>query len=222
MNEVQRLAEDANLSVIYIEAYDEIRLADALVRALRPGLLKMSRRTAAQHHALRALSGLRNFASSFQVSFQDVEIGISAEEGLADTGDITADLPDLFLAVGEAARAGGHGLSIIIDEVQYLSEPDMASLIMAMHRCNQRALPVVLFGAGLPQLRAKMGHAKSYVERLFDFPGIDALPVADARIAVERPANDEGVEYERDALDEILRVTSCNPTSFRSGDISLG
>ena len=197
--------------MVYIEAYDEVRLADVLVRSLRPVLLKMSRRSNVQHLAFRALSGLRNFASAFHVSFQGLEVGISAEEGLADTGDITADLPDLLVAVGEAAKGGGHGLSIIIDEVQYLSETDMSSLIMAMHRCNQLALPVVLFGAGLPQLRAKMGHAKSYVERLFDFPGIGALPITDAKIAVEKPANDEGVDYEPDALDEILRVTSCYP-----------
>lgn len=105
----------------------------------------------------------------------------------------------------------GSALSIIIDEVQYLSELDMSALIMALHRCNQKSLHVVLFGAGLPQLRAKMGNAKSYVERLLDFPQVDALPVEDARIAIEKPANDEGVKYTPDALAEILRVTACYP-----------
>ena len=38
-----------------------------------------------------------------------------------------------------------------------------------MHRTEQRQLPVVLVGAGLPQLRGQMGNAKSYAERLFDF-----------------------------------------------------
>ena len=145
------------------------------------------------------------------MSFQGVDLTVNAEEGLADTGDITADLPDLLVSIGEAAKATGPGLSIIIDEVQYLSEPDMSALIMALHRCNQKSLPVVLFGAGLPQLRAKMGDAKSYVERLFDFPQVDALPVQDAKIAIEKPANDEGVQYTPDALEEILRVTACYP-----------
>ena len=211
MNEVQKIAERENFQAVYIEAFDEIRLPDALAKALRPVLLRMSRKDAASRLARRALSGLRNFAAAFKVSFQGLDLSVSAEEGLADTGDITADLPDLLVAVGEAARAAGSALSVIIDEVQYLSESDMSALIMALHRCNQKSLPIVLFGAGLPQLRAKMGNAKSYVERLLDFPHIDALPIEDARIAIEQPANKEGVEYVPDALDEILRVTARYP-----------
>ncbi len=211
MNEVQKIAESERFHSIYIEAYDEISLPDALAKALRPVLFKVSRRDAAHHLAQRAWAGLRNFASAFNVSLQGLDLSVRAEEGLADTGDITADLPDLLVSVGEAAKATGAALSIIIDEVQYLSELDISALIMALHRCNQKSLPVVLFGAGLPQLRAKMGDAKSYVERLLDFPAVDALPVEDARIAIEKPANDEGVQYTPEALDEIIRVTACYP-----------
>ena len=157
------------------------------------------------------MAGLRNFAGAFSVSFQGVDLDIKAEDGLADTGDIVADLPDLLVAIGEAAKASKSALAIIVDEVQYLSETDMSALIMAMHRCNQKSLPVVMFGAGLPQLRGKMGNAKSYVERLFDFPEVAALSMDDARFAIEKPAGDEGVLYEKDALDEILRVTACYP-----------
>lgn len=211
MNQVQQLAESERFHSIYIEAFDEIRLPDSLAKALRPVLLKLSKREAVGDLAARALAGLRSFAAAFNVSFQGVDLGVKAEEGLADTGDITSDLPDLLVAIGEAAKQNGTALAIIIDEVQYLSELDMSALIMAIHRCNQKVLPVVLFGAGLPQLRGKMGDAKSYVERLFDFPNVDALSADDARLAIEKPANDEGVQYTTDALDEILRVTSCYP-----------
>lgn len=211
MNEVQQLAEAEGFPSIYIEAFDEIRLSDVLAKAIRPILLKFSRKEAAQALVARAMSGLRNFAAAFNVSFHDFEISVKPEEGLADTGDITSDLPELLVAVGEAAKGQGNALVIIIDEIQYLSEHDLSALIMAIHRCNQKLLPVVLFGAGLPQLRGKMGDAKSYVERLFDFPTVDALSPEDARIAVEKPANDEGVQYTPEALDEILRVTGCYP-----------
>ncbi|WP_428489562.1 AAA family ATPase [Rhodopila sp.] len=211
MNQVQQIAESEKFHSIYIEAFDEIRLPDALTKALRPVLLKISKREAVHDLAVRALAGLRNFASAFSVSFQGFDLGVQAEAGLADTGDITADLPDLLVAIGEAAKATGSALAIIIDEVQYLGETDMSALIMAIHRCNQKLLPVVLFGAGLPQLRGKMGDAKSYVERLFDFPNVDALSSDDARLAIEKPANDEGIQYTTDALVEILRVTSCYP-----------
>ncbi|MSP00824.1 MAG: ATP-binding protein [Acetobacteraceae bacterium] len=211
INQAQQFAEDAGFQSIYIEAFDEIRLPDALTKALRPALLKLSKKDAVHDLTRRALAGLRNFASAFKVSFQGINIGVRGEEGLADTGDIVADLPDLLVAIGEAAKASNSALAIIIDEVQYLSETDMSALIMSIHRCNQKLLPVVLFGAGLPQLRGKMGDAKSYVERLFDFPNVDALSSEDARLALEKPANDEGVQYAPDALEEILRVTSCYP-----------
>lgn len=211
MNEVQQLAEASKFQSIYIEAFDEIRLPDVLTKALRPVLLKLSKRDALNQLAKRALGGLRNFAAAFKVSFQGFEAGVKPEEGLADTGDITADLPDLLVAVGEAAKQSGSALAIIIDEIQYLSEGDMSALIMSIHRCNQKSLSIVLFGAGLPQLRGKMGDAKSYVERLFSFPEVDALSDLDAKLAIEKPANDEGVHYTPDAVEEILRVTSRYP-----------
>ena len=211
LNEVQQIAEAKNLQSIYIEAYDEIKLPNALAKALRPVLLRLSKKDAMNALSARALGGLRSFAAAFQVSFQGIELSVKPEEGLADTGDVTVDLPDLFVAIGEAAKKDGTALVIIIDEVQYLSELDMSALIMSVHRCNQKLLPVVLFGAGLPQLRGKMGDAKSYVERLLDFPEVDALSELDAKLAIEKPANDEGVGYTADALDEILRVTARYP-----------
>lgn len=211
MNEVRKIAEGANFHSIYIEAYDDLRLPDALAKALRPIVPKLSHKEAAVDLARRATGVLRSFASVFHVSIQGFDLSVQAEGGVADTGDLLTDLPDLLVSVGEAASAAGSAVSIIIDEIQYLSERDLSALIMAMHRCNQRSLPIVLFGAGLPQLRAKMGDAKSYVERLFDFPAVDALPTADARLAIEKPALEEGVRFDPDALDEIIRVTGCYP-----------
>ena len=211
MNQVQQIAEQQGYHSVYIEAYDEIRLPVELARRLRPVLLSMSAKAKIRDIAARALAGLRNFASVFEIKAFEVGLAVKPEPGLADTGDITADLPDLLVAIGEAAKANQTALAIIIDEVQYLSAEDMSALVMAIHRCNQKALPVILFGAGLPQVRAKLGDAKSYVARLLDFPPVDALTIADAKLAIEQPANDEGVQYTPDALDEIVRATSCYP-----------
>ncbi|CAI9121284.1 ATP-binding protein [Brytella acorum] len=211
MNHVQTLADDNGYHTAYIEAYDQISLASEITKKLRPILLKLSRKEKFEDLAKKALRGLRSFASALNVSFSGVDFSIKSEEGLADSGDIIADLPDLFVIVGEAAKEQKTAIAIIIDEIQYLSETDMEALIMAIHRCNQRSLPVLLFGAGLPQLRGKMGNAKSYVERLFDFPTVDALNQDEAARAVLEPALNEGVEFQKEALNEILRVTLCYP-----------
>lgn len=87
----------------------------------------------------------------------------------------------------------------------------MAALITALHRTAQRQLPVVMFGAGLPQVRGRMGKAKSYAERLFEFPEIGPLTPSDARRAIAKPAHDEGVDIEEPALDAIFSQTQGYP-----------
>lgn len=99
--------------------------------------------------------------------------------------------------MGLAARAAETLVAIFIDELQHVPEPQMAALISAMHRCAQLQLPLMLIGAGLSQLRGKMGEAKSYSERLFDFPTIGRLDSADATNSIVIPALGEGVEVQR-------------------------
>jgi hypothetical protein len=146
--------------------------------------------------AVRGLRALAGFASKLKVTFGDIEVGMDydPEPGLADNGDLEHDLQALFEQVGLAAKAAGTALAVFIDELQYVEEAQLAALITAMHRTEQRQLPVVLVGAGLPQLRGRLGNAKSYAERLFDFPTIGPLaPQADLLAIVD----DELVE--RDA-----------------------
>ena len=100
---------------------------------------------------------------------------------------------------------------LFIDELQYVEEPQMAALIAALHRCSQERLPVTIVGAGLPQLRGRMGEAKSYAERLFDFPEIGPLSPPDARDAIVRPAENEGAQIEDEAVNLIITKTQGYP-----------
>src|SRR5262249_26164259 len=124
----------------------------------------------------RGMMILKSFANAVKVTVGDVEVGLSieAEKGVADSGDLDSDLPDLFEAVGQAAKARNKAVAIIIDELQYVDEDEFSALIMAVHRISQKQLPLVLVGAGLPQLVGLAGKAKSYAERLFDYPEVDA------------------------------------------------
>jgi hypothetical protein len=120
-------------------------------------------------------------------------------------------LGTLLAQVGAAARAAETAVVLFIDELQYVEESQMAALISALHRCAQEQLPVTIVGAGLPQLRARMGDAKSYAERLFDFPEIGPLSPHDARDAIVRPAENEGVILEDRAVDLIITKTQGYP-----------
>ena len=95
--------------------------------------------------------------------------------------------------------------------MQYLSESDLAALIVSVHKMAQKGLPFILFGAGLPQLAALAGEAKSYAERLFDYPEVGALPDSAAREAIVAPIKREGVEITVDALTDIVTKTNGYP-----------
>jgi hypothetical protein len=172
---IGEIAEGLGYLTTLIEAPEERRLAGLLVPKLRGLLYKLSAVEKARTIANRALGALRNFASVFKVSYGDFEVGVEPEPGLASSGDLETDVTDLLLLVGEVAKAADKPVAVLIDEVQYLNEEDLAALIMAFHRIGQKNLPVILFGAGLPQLAAVSGEATSYAERLFDYPGVGAL-----------------------------------------------
>ena len=176
-------------------------------------LLKLSRNERARDLATRALRGLAGFVQALRIKYQDIELGIDfePEPGLADNGELEQDLQDLLEASGLAAKEAQTALVLFVDELQYVEEIELAALITALHRTTQRKLPVALVGAGLPQLRGRMGHAKSYAERLFDFPEVGALSPEAARLAIEKPAHNEGVKIEPEALEQIISETQCYP-----------
>jgi hypothetical protein len=115
------------------------------------------------------------------------------------------------MALGEAAKARSTVVVLLIDELQYLSEEELSALIMAMHKVSQRQLPVVLVGAGLPQLVGNMGRSKSYAERLFDFPTLGPLAKSDAEVAIVEPIRHEGEQIAKPAVALIVGASQGYP-----------
>jgi hypothetical protein len=206
-------AEEAGIHTLRVEAPESRSLPAILAPQLRQALLRLSRNEKAKDFAQRALRGLAGFAKALKVKYADIEVGLDfdPEPGLADNGDLENDLQDLLEVAGAAAQKAGTALAMFVDELQYVKEEELAALITALHRSAQRRLPTVLVGAGLPQLRGRMGRAKSYAERLFDFPEIGPLPPPAARRAIVKPAEDEGVKVNDDALDRIIQQTHGYP-----------
>ena len=213
---LDKLRDDAaasGMETIRVEAPENRSLPAILAPQLRQALLRLSRNEQAKELAQRALRGLAGFAKALKVKYQDIEVGMDfePEPGLADNGDLEHDLQALLEVSGAAAKKAGTALVMFVDELQYVDEEQLASLITALHRSAQRSLPVVLVGAGLPQLPGKMGRAKSYAERLFDFPQIGPLSVEAARLAIYKPAADQGINVNEDALDQIIKETRGYP-----------
>jgi len=206
-------AEAAGVHTVRIEAPERRSLPALLAPQLRQALLRLSRNEQARDLAQRALRALAGFVGALKVKYEDIEVGLDfdPEPGLADNGDLEHDLQALLETVGAAAAQAGTALVMFVDELQYVKEDELAALITALHRCAQRRLPVALVGAGLPQLRGQMGEAKSYAERLFDFPEVGPLSPEAATLAIAKPALDQGVAFEAAAVDRIVAETRGYP-----------
>jgi hypothetical protein len=209
LDRVRMDAEAAGIHTIRVEAPEGRSLPAILAPQLRQALLRLSAIASAKDYAIRGLRALAGFASKLKLTYSDIEVGFDydPEPGLADNGDLEHDLQSLFEQVGTAAKAATTAIAIFIDELQYVEEDQMAALITAMHRVEQQQLPVVLVGAGLPQLRGRMGNAKSYAERLFNFPEIGPLPAQAAERAIRIPLGKEDVTIQDPALDLLIEVT---------------
>ena len=213
LSRIKQLALEAEFRVCAVEASENKALAELLIPQLRRVLLELDRLGALSEQVKRGLRVLKSFMSAVKIRYADAELAldIDGEHGTADSGDLEADLPELFVAVAKAAADRGTAVAVIIDEVQYLSERDMGALIMSLHRISQDRLPLILVAAGLPQVVGLSGRSKSYAERLFDFPVVDALLPEDAARALADPAREEGVTFAPGALDRILELTRGYP-----------
>jgi hypothetical protein len=211
LNRIAESAASEGCVTIFLEAPEEQRLAQMLIPPLRSALFRLSAIEKSKAAAQHALGVLRSFASVFKAKVGEVEFGVKAEPGTADSGNLEFDLAELLMTVAEAARAAQSAVALFIDEVQYLNQEDLSALIVSVHRLAQKSLPFVVFGAGLPQLAALAGEAKSYAERLFDWPSLGPLNADSAREALTEPAKREGVRYDEKALALILEKTSGYP-----------
>ena len=213
LNEIKRKAEKAGYRAVFIEASEEKPMGQLLASHLRSLLFELSRMAGAGDKARRGLAVLRSFVSGLKLTYGDfaISLDIEPEEGSADSGDLEIDLPNLIDAVGEAAIERKAFVALLIDEIQCFREKELGALIMAMHRVQQKQLPIILVGAGLPVLPGLAGDAKSYAERLFNFPEIGALSADETAQALQDPARENGVEFDQDALVEIHQVTKGYP-----------
>lgn len=209
LNHIRQEAEAAKMVTVRIEAHEGRSLPSLLVLGLKSALLKLNRGAAATDLTLRGLKALAGFVKAMKVKYGDVELGFDVEPDLSfhDISDLDESLSRLFHLVGEAAREKHTAVVLFIDELHVLEEKQLASLIMALHLSAQDLLPITMVAAGLPPILALMGQAKTYAERLFEFPEVGRLDHAAAIQALVVPAAKLQVNFTEEALTEIIQQT---------------
>ena len=209
---VKALERDWVVVELEVSKHDDTDFRRDISARLRSALLELSPKARWTDRFRQAAAVLKSFTISVDAAGSvSAGLDVEAAEGFADHANLAMDLTDVFLSLGEAAHERERGVVLLFDEIQFLSKTQLEALIEALHKMVQRKLPITMVGAGLPQIAELAGDAKSYAERLFKFPAIDNLPPNDARAALSRPAQDEGVEFTAEALDEAVTITGGYP-----------
>ena len=213
LNTMLHHAENLGIRTVFTEAHLEKPLSFLLASQLRTILYDLNRLAGAGNLARRGLAVLVCFVNGLQLSIGEVNLGIDVqpETGTADSGDIETDLPQLFLGVALAAQEKRTAIALLIDEIQFLSKEELSALIMSMHLMQQRQLPLMLIGAGLPVLPQLAGEARTYAERLFSFPEVGPLSPEDSARALQVPVNQLDVHFTDEALDDVFKATQGYP-----------
>ena len=211
-----RMREDAEaggLLVMQLDAPESRSLPVMLAPGIRRVLIQLARKSRAREPSRRALRALAGFVGALKGKYRDIEVGLDLDPqpGLADSGDLELDLPELLETVGHACRSAETGLLLVADELQHVAKRELAALAVALRRTAQRRLPVLLIGAGLPPLRARLARTGSDAEHLFDYTTLGPLAADAAARAIAKPAAAPGVEYDDDALSLIVRQSDGHP-----------
>lgn len=206
-------AEERGWATVEWEVEKHTPFGSKLSFQVRRALLQIAPRARWSERVCKAASILKSFSVTFNPGGA-VTVGMDVEPlaGVGDSGELMEDLTDLLVAVGEAARSEGGGVIFLLDEIQFLQARELEALIIALHKCTRRSLPLTLVGAGLPQIPRLAGEARSYSERLFRFPRIGRLdPDSAARDALVLPAGALGVEIEPEAVSFVVEYTEGYP-----------
>ncbi len=210
----------SNREEIVCKFFEAAELSDfksKITTALYQTLLSLNNQERIKDKLRKAKGLIRAFHCKWNPSEQEFDFSFDENineyrgRGIVDTGNFSTDLLELTLAVGEAAKGASCSICLLIDEMQYLKKDELEALIGALHRCNQKSIPICVFGAGLPKIAKDAGDAKSYAERLFAFKEIGSLSDDEAAAALIEPAKDVGVSYSPDAVQCIVHLTGGYP-----------
>jgi len=210
LNAFVDVAEARGLPVARGEITDTDGFPAMVARMARSTLYALSLGERVRGRTARALGVVKAFSLKIPGAVE-VDVELDPVRGRADSGDLAADLTDLFDELGRASREHDKAVVLALDEAQELGRVELGALLSALHHVAQDRLPVVCVCAGLPQLQGRAGEAKSYAERLVEFVTVDSLEEADAAAALTIPAADFDVSFSSEAIERIVTQTGGYP-----------
>lgn len=211
LNAIEDKAEDLDILYEHIEIAEKKSFLKQITIASNKIIHKLSIAEAAKEAWRKAWGFLQAFNITYNPEDQTFSAGLSEPSAYITTKILSEDLTELFVTMGRTAAKADKVICFFIDEIQYMKEDEMEALVNALHRVNQKGMPIILYGAGLPKVLNILGEVKSYAERLFKYEPIAELTDEDACKAIIEPAKKLGVTYTAEAVEEILKWSKGYP-----------
>lgn len=171
IEELRLLFKKDGFHALDLNGSDQESIPVALLRQMRQLLPILAFDARSDQAANRALLAVVGFASAFRHRCPDIEMddSLEAEAGLADNGNLTADLPVLLELLGLAAREARMPIALFMQDLETLEVVQQQSILLAVHRIAQKSLPIMMLASGSPRLPRLLGQRYPDVERLFQF-----------------------------------------------------
>lgn len=210
INKLQSIAEEKGIFCKHIEIEERNDFISQIAECSQAFLRTVSTKEKFKHLIQKPLEAIKSLVvsfnpedNSFSLSMQDRELYVS--------NNLTQTLTEVFSTIGETAQKTEMPICFFIDEIQYMKQNQLGSLIAALHRANQLGYPIMIIGAGLPKIYKMLSDEKSYSERLFMYKKIDSLTDEQSEKAIEEPAKKFNIIYAHEATNKIVEITKGYP-----------
>lgn len=210
INKLQLVAEEKGIFCKHIEVEEKNDFISQIAECSQAFLRSVSTKEKFKHLIQKPLEAIKSLVISFNPDDSTFSLSMQERE-LYVSNNLTQSLTDVFTTIGETAYKSQTPLCFFIDEIQYMKQGQLGSLIAALHRANQLGYPVMIVGAGLPKIYKMLSNEKSYSERLFAYKQIDSLTLEQSQKAIEEPAKKFHVSYTDDAIKKIVSITKGYP-----------
>ena len=210
LNKLQRIAEDKGVFCQYIEIEESNDFISKIAACSQLFLRKVSAKEKFKNLIQKPLDALKSLVVSFDPNENTFSLSVQERE-LYQTNNLTQSMTEVFTAIGETAYKAKTPLCFFIDEMQYMKQKELGSLIAALHRTNQLGYPIMIIGAGLPKIYKMLSDEKSYSERLFMYKIVGSLNREQSERAIKIPAQQMNIDYTDEAVDTITDITKGYP-----------
>ena len=210
INRLQNIAEEKEIFCRHIEVEERKDFISQIAACAQAFLRKISSKEKFKHLIQKPLDAIKSLIVSFDPNDNTFSLSLQDRE-LYKSNSLTQSLTEVFVSVGEIAYKTETPICFFVDEIQYMKQSELGSLIAALHRTNQLGYPIMIVGAGLPKIYKMLSEEKSYSERLFLYKEIDSLTYEQSCNAIEEPLKKFGVTYTEEALKRIVDITKGYP-----------